>query len=87
MMEKDGNIKKKGPPEKENLNNLEGIVTETLPNATFKVKLLTGKIVNAHISGKIRKNYIKISKGDLVTVQFSRYDCEKGRITYRSTNN
>ncbi len=57
---------------------------EALPNATFKVKLPNGHIVTAHISGKIRMNYIWILPGDKVTVEVSVYDLTKGRITYRS---
>jgi len=62
----------------------EGVVLEALPNATFKVKLPNGHIVTAHISGKIRMNYIWILPGDKVTVEVSVYDLTKGRITYRS---
>ena len=56
---------------------------EALPNATFKVKLPNGHIVTAHISGKLRMNYIKILPGDTVTVEVSTYDLTKGRITWR----
>ena len=62
----------------------EGVVTEALPNATFKVKLPNGYIVTAHISGKLRMNYIRILPGDKVTVEVSPYDISKGRITWRS---
>lgn len=62
----------------------EGIVLEGLPNATFKVKLNDGSEVLAHISGKIRINYIKILPGDKVTVELSPYDVTKGRIIYRA---
>ncbi len=61
----------------------EGVVTEALPNATFKVKLPNGHIVKAHISGKLRMNYIRILPGDTVTVEVSVYDISKGRITWR----
>ena len=61
----------------------EGVVTEALPNATFKVKLPNGHMVNAHISGKLRMNYIRILPGDRVTVEVSVYDLTKGRITWR----
>ena len=61
----------------------EGVVTEALPNATFKVKRPTGHMVNAHISGKLRMNYIRILPGDRVTVEVSVYDLTKGRITWR----
>ncbi len=63
---------------------MEGIVTETLPNTTFRVKLENGHIVTAHISGRMRKNYIRILTGDKVTVQLTPYDLTKGRITYRN---
>lgn len=61
----------------------DGEVIEALPNATFKVKLPNGHIVTAHISGKLRLNYIKIVPGDKVTVEVSVYDLTKGRITWR----
>ncbi len=61
----------------------DGEVIEALPNATFKVKLPNGHIVIAHISGKLRMNYIKILPGDKVTVEVSVYDLTKGRITWR----
>ena len=61
----------------------DGVVLEALPNATFKVKLPNGHIVTAHISGKLRMNYIKILPGDTVTVEVSVYDLTKGRITWR----
>ncbi len=60
-----------------------GVVVEALPNAVFKVKLPNGHIVTAHISGKLRMNYIKILPGDTVTVEVSIYDLTKGRITWR----
>ncbi|MBP3495568.1 MAG: translation initiation factor IF-1 [Clostridia bacterium] len=69
---------------KENVVEFEGIVTEALPNATFKVKLPNGHIITAHISGKLRLNYIKILPGDKVTVEVSVYDLSKGRITWRA---
>ena len=62
---------------------IDGVVTETLPNATFKVKLDNGHEILAHISGKMRMHYIKILPGDRVTVQFSPYDLNRGRIVYR----
>ena len=62
----------------------EGVVTESLPNAVFKVKLPNDHIVTAHISGKLRMNYIKILPGDKVTVEVSIYDLDKGRITWRA---
>jgi len=58
-------------------------VTDTLPNATFRVRLENGHEILAHISGKMRMNYIKILVGDKVTVELSPYDLAKGRITYR----
>ena len=61
----------------------EGVVIEALPNAYFKVQLPNGHIVNAHISGKLRMNYIRILPGDKVTVEVSVYDLTKGRITWR----
>ena len=68
---------------KDDVIEFEGVVTEALPNATFKVKLPNGHIVNAHISGKLRMNYIRILPGDRVTVEVSVYDLTKGRITWR----
>lgn len=62
---------------------LEGEIIETLPNTNFKVKLDNGHILSAHISGKIRKNYIRILTGDRVRVALSPYDPSKGRIVYR----
>ena len=62
----------------------EGVVLEALPNTTFKVQLPNGHIVTAHISGKLRMNYIWILPGDKVTVEMSPYDLSKGRITWRS---
>jgi translation initiation factor IF-1 len=63
---------------------LEGEVTEALPNALFRVKLETGQMVLAHVSGKIRKNFIRILPGDKVKVELSPYDLTRGRITFRS---
>jgi translation initiation factor IF-1 len=68
---------------KDNVIEVEGIVVETLPNTTFKVKLENDHIIDAIISGKIRKNYIKILPGDKVMVEMSPYDLNKGRIAYR----
>jgi len=62
---------------------IDGAVTETLPNATFKVKLDNGHEILAHISGKMRMHFIKILVGDKVSVEMSPYDLTKGRITYR----
>ena len=69
---------------KEECVELEGIVTNTLPNTMFKVKLENGHEVVAHISGKIRKNHIRILTGDKVTVEMSPYDLTKARIKFRS---
>ncbi len=62
---------------------VEGKILETLPNAMFKVELENGHVILAHISGKIRMNFIKILPGDRVTVELTPYDLNKGRITYR----
>ena len=62
---------------------LEGVVLEPLPKAMFRVELENGHIILAHISGKIRMNYIRILPGDKVVVELSPYDLSKGRITYR----
>ncbi|MDR0804899.1 MAG: translation initiation factor IF-1 [Oscillospiraceae bacterium] len=86
-------IRDKKPPkddgnEKEEVIVVEGVVVELLPNAYFKVEILQngkrgGHIVLAHISGKMRQNYIKIINGDKVSMELSPYDLTKGRITYR----
>ncbi len=68
---------------KEEALQMEGVVTETLPNTTFRVELENGHVVTAHISGKMRKNYIRILTGDKVTVELTPYDLSKGRIVYR----
>jgi translation initiation factor IF-1 len=62
---------------------VDGIITDILPNTSFKVKLENGHEILAHISGKMRMNYIRILQGDKVTVELSPYDLTKGRITYR----
>jgi len=62
---------------------LEGVVIEALPSALFKVQLETGSLVLAHVSGKIRKHFIRILPGDKVRVELSPYDLTRGRITYR----
>jgi translation initiation factor IF-1 len=62
---------------------VDGVITDTLPNATFRVKLDNSVEILAHISGKMRMHYIKILVGDRVTVEISPYDLSKGRITYR----
>jgi len=68
---------------KEEAIEVEGSVIEPLPNAMFKVELDNGHVVLAHISGKMRKYYIRILPGDRVTVELSPYDLSRGRITYR----
>jgi translation initiation factor IF-1 len=62
---------------------VEGVVIEALPNATFRVQIAEGHQILAHLSGKMRKNFIKVLPGDKVTVELSPYDLTKGRITYR----
>jgi translation initiation factor IF-1 len=69
---------------KEDAIEVEGTVVETLPNAMFRVELDDGHLVLAHISGKMRKYYIKIVNGDRVTVELSPYDLTRGRITFRA---
>lgn len=68
---------------KEDMIPVDGTVIESLPNATFRVKLGEGHEVLAHLSGKMRKHFIKVLPGDKVTVELSPYDLTKGRITYR----
>lgn len=68
---------------KEDLIETEGVIKEALPNAKFRVELENGHIVEAHISGKIRMNFIRILPGDKVKVELSPYDLSKGRITFR----
>ncbi len=62
---------------------LEGTVVDALPNTVFKVELQNGHVITAHISGKLRMNYIRILPGDKVTVELSPYDLDRGRITWR----
>ncbi len=69
---------------KEDHIEIEGTVIDTMPNTTFRVELENGHVVTAHISGKMRKNYIRILTGDKVTVQLTPYDLSKGRIVYRA---
>ncbi len=69
---------------KEDVIEVEGTVSEALPNTLFKVKLENGHEILAHISGKLRMNYIKILPGDKVKVELSQYDLTKGRITWRA---
>ncbi|WP_315043242.1 translation initiation factor IF-1 [Faucicola mancuniensis] len=68
---------------KEDIIEFEGEVIDTLPNTLFKVRLENGHEIIAHISGKMRKNYIRILTGDKVKVEMTPYDLDKGRITYR----
>ncbi|HAR2869662.1 TPA: translation initiation factor IF-1 [Staphylococcus argenteus] len=68
---------------KQDVIELEGTVLDTLPNAMFKVELENGHEILAHVSGKIRMNYIRILPGDKVTIEMSPYDLTRGRITYR----
>ncbi len=63
---------------------VEGTVVEVLPSTMFRVKLVSGHIIIAHISGKMRKNYIRLLAGDKVTVELTPYDLTRGRITYRN---
>ena len=69
---------------KQDVIEIEGVVREALPNATFNVELPNGKIILAHISGKLRMNFIRILPGDKVTVEMSPYDLTRGRITWRT---
>jgi translation initiation factor IF-1 len=68
---------------KEDAIQMEGEVTQALPNTTFRVKLKNGHVMTAHISGKMRKHYIRILTGDTVTVELTPYDLSKGRIVFR----
>jgi len=72
-----------GPQARDDAVVVEGIVTDSLPNARFKVKMENGHEILAHISGKMRKHFIRILNGDKVTVELSPYDLTRGRITYR----
>ena len=69
---------------KEDVIEVEGTILEALPNATFKVELQNGHKILAHVSGKLRMNFIRILPGDKVTVEMSPYDLTKGRITWRA---
>jgi len=69
---------------KEDMIEVEGVVVEAMPNAMFKVEIPGGHTILAHISGKLRMNFIRILPGDKVTVEMSPYDLSKGRITWRS---
>ncbi|WEG35819.1 translation initiation factor IF-1 [Amygdalobacter indicium] len=68
---------------KSDVIEVEGVVEEVLPNAEFKVKLPNDHVVLAHVSGRLRQNYIKILKGDKVKMELSPYDLDRGRITWR----
>jgi translation initiation factor IF-1 len=68
---------------KDDMIPVDGVVIDSLPNATFKVEIAEGHQILAHLSGKMRKNFIKVLPGDKVTVELSPYDLTKGRITYR----
>ncbi len=68
---------------KEDVIEMDGVVTEALPNTMFRVKLDNGHIILCHMSGKMRKNYIRILEGDRVKVEMTPYDLTKGRITFR----
>ena len=69
---------------KDDMIEVEGTVVESLPNTTFRVDIGNGHVILAHISGKLRVNYIRILPGDKVTVQMSPYDLTRGRITWRT---
>ena len=69
---------------KEYVIEMDGLVLETLPNTMFRVELENGHMVTAHISGRMRKHYIRILTGDKVKVELTPYDLSKGRITYRT---
>jgi translation initiation factor IF-1 len=69
---------------KEEQIEMDGTIVDTLPNTMFRVQLDNGHIVTAHISGKMRKNYIRLITGDRVTVELTPYDLTKGRITFRA---
>ncbi len=69
---------------KSDMIEVEGVVVESLPNTTFQVDIGNGHTILAHISGKLRMNYIRILPGDKVTVEMSPYDLTRGRITWRS---
>ena len=69
---------------KSDVIEVEGVVTESFPNAMFEVQLPNGHKILAHVSGKMRMNYIRIYPGDKVTIEFSPYDLTRGRITWRS---
>jgi translation initiation factor IF-1 len=71
---------------KEDHIEMHGVVVETLPNTMFRVRLENGHVITAHISGRMRKNYIRILTGDHVAVELTPYDLTKGRISYRASD-
>jgi translation initiation factor IF-1 len=71
---------------KEDHIEMYGVVVETLPNTMFRVRLENGHVITAHISGRMRKNYIRILTGDHVAVELTPYDLTKGRISYRASD-
>lgn len=73
-------------PKKDDVIQVDGVVTKVLPATMYRVKLENGHELLAHISGKMRKHFIKITTGDRVSVEISPYDLSKGRITYRHRN-
>jgi len=75
---------RRGKMAKEDVIEMDGKVLETLPNTMFRVELENGHVVTAHISGRMRKHYIRILTGDKVKVELTPYDLSKGRITYRT---
>jgi translation initiation factor IF-1 len=78
-----GKTRRTVEPREDSGLTMEGVVTETLPNTQFRVELENGHNLLAHISGRMRKNYIRITQGDRVTVELSPYDLTRGRITFR----
>lgn len=81
-----GLVNKRGLMAKEEHIEIAGTVIETLPNTMFRVELENGHIITAHISGRMRKNYIRILTGDKVRVEVTPYDLSKGRIIFRDKN-
>ncbi|MDR0696411.1 MAG: translation initiation factor IF-1 [Christensenellaceae bacterium] len=71
---------------KDDVVEIDGIVTEVLPSTTFRVKLTNGHVIIAYLSGKMRSHYVKVCEGDSVRVAMSLYDLNKGRIVYRNKN-
>jgi translation initiation factor IF-1 len=78
-----GKVRRTVEPRESTGLSVEGVITEALPNCQFRVELENGHKLLGHISGKMRKNYIRITQGDRVTVELSPYDLERGRITFR----